>query len=88
MPKNKTSRFQKIKNKIAENPEDSIFWSAVGLATIGIAALTVYAVREENRIANETNQWIQSENSKGNSVFTLADGSYLSVPTAQYVNQI
>lgn len=88
MTKNKTSRFRKITNKIKENPEETFVYSVMGLAIVGISALTVYAVKEENRQYRETQDWIKAENSKGNSVFQLIDGSLLSVPTPEYVNQI
>ena len=88
MSKNKTSRLQKIKTKIKENPDEIALYSFIGLMVTAVAAATVYAVVEENRQTRETNEWIKKENAAGNSVFMLIDGSYLSVPTPQYVNQI
>jgi hypothetical protein len=88
MTKNKTTRFQKIKNKIKEDPEGAFFVTITGVVAVAITALTVYAVKEENRQARETKEWIKKENSKGNSVFQLIDGSLLSVPTPEYVNQV
>lgn len=88
MSKNKPSKLAKIKNKIKENPEETVFWTLATLVGAGFTALTVYAIKEENKQARELDAWVKSENSKGNSVFQLIDGSYLAVPTPEYVNQI
>lgn len=73
------TRIQKIKKFIKENPDKAFEYAVLGTFAVGAVGLAVYLTKSAIDDINRVNDWIREESLKGNSVYQLIDGSYISV---------
>jgi hypothetical protein len=69
------TRIQKIKKFIKDHPSEILLGT---LVTTGVI-LAVKLVKDANAEVNAINTWIAEESQKGNLVYQLIDGSFISV---------
>lgn len=73
------TRIQKIKKFIKENPEQAFEYAVLGTFAVGAVGLAFYLTKSAIDDINRVNNWILEETRKGNLVYQLIDGSYISV---------
>jgi len=82
-------RTAKAKRWIKNHHEQIVLCSGITVLVGAYAAICVLAVKQEQAQAEhdkKVRDWTISENSKGRSVFQLADGNLISVSSSDLLN--
>lgn len=78
----KNNTWTKIKKTFKDNPDDAFFYGTLAVMTVGLAAFTVYVVKETNKEVAEYNEavenqrkWTVDQLAQGRLITYLPDGT-------------
>jgi len=83
-----TEMKKSIKEWVANHPQEILVATATVATIGGFVVLVIYSGKEQNKAieayntwVDDMNKWLNEETEKGNYVYLLDDGTYLTVPT-------